>query len=232
MNAGALIEDRAEQIKWWDVLDALIGHSRARASTTEEALEKMRECQHPDALRLASLFPPGVDVTCERVAEVMREHGDDARVLFLAWVYRDDWEAPDLLERSASMGYAPAQGHLATWLEVHVGTDRDQFKWATLAAAQSDREGTYRLGACFLEGCGCASNKEKAVELFRRAAEWEQPDALWEYGELAFDGLDWERFYWWARAAARGVGCIGFWAPCGICVARLKVARMAVSCTL
>jgi hypothetical protein len=113
--------DCAEQIKWWNALDAL------QRNRDVEALEMARGCRHPDAVWLASLFPVGKGVTQQRMLGVMQELGEDPRALFVAWkILAGDVEAAILprpgrrrgevqpvhnrpqLRHVAEMGYAPA----------------------------------------------------------------------------------------------------------------------------
>jgi hypothetical protein len=57
----------------------------SRNSWLEPVIQMVRECRHPDAQWLASLFPAGVEVTSKRMREVMLEQGDDPRALYVAW---------------------------------------------------------------------------------------------------------------------------------------------------
>jgi hypothetical protein len=86
MNAGAVVVDRAELIKWYDALDLLSGTRCPR--DVAKGLQMARECQHPDAQWLASLVPSGARVTQQRMGKLMMEQGDDPRALWLAW----QWE--------------------------------------------------------------------------------------------------------------------------------------------
>ncbi len=64
MNTRA-IADKTDQIKWADALDSLgtLGFER----DVSKGLQLARECQHPDAQWLCSLFPDvGDDVTISR----------------------------------------------------------------------------------------------------------------------------------------------------------------------
>jgi hypothetical protein len=190
--------DKAELIKWWDALDVLDQDER----DVEKALRMARECRHPDAVWLASLFPSGAAVTRQRMREVMREQGGDARALHLAWRLNvDRVEAPDLLERAAATGYAPAQADLSSDLR-----GARAFELAQLAAAQGSRRGMCELARCFRYGMGCAKDDSRATELFLAAAELGDASAQWCYGEMAFGSSDWERFHWWSLAVARGCG--------------------------
>jgi hypothetical protein len=179
--------DRAEQIKWWDVLD-LLG-MMWEADQVEEALQMARECRHPDAQWLAALFPAGVAVTREGVVEVLREQGDDVRALHLAFASEAS------MERAAEMGYAPAQAQMAV-----MARDGEGFKWASLAAAQNDRRALCVLGGCYRYGSGCDADLKKAIEHYQLAAELGDPHAQYFYGQMAFEALDWRRYLWGVRA--------------------------------
>jgi hypothetical protein len=72
--------DRAEQIKWWDCIDALA----ALTDDTEAWLQSVRECRHPDAQWLAGLFPARGGVSCVRMREVLLEQGEDPRAMHAA----------------------------------------------------------------------------------------------------------------------------------------------------
>jgi hypothetical protein len=58
MRAGVAgsFSEKAEQIKWWDALHALVGQS----DDVEKGLQLVRECRPPDAQWLAALVPAGV----------------------------------------------------------------------------------------------------------------------------------------------------------------------------
>jgi hypothetical protein len=62
--------DRAEQVKWWDALDCVVGQSRLK--DVERGVDKARKCCHPDAVWLASLFPSGEAVGRERMLDVVQ----------------------------------------------------------------------------------------------------------------------------------------------------------------
>jgi hypothetical protein len=194
-SAAAAAVARAEQIKWWDALEEL-----QNSRDVDCGLQMARECRHPDAVWLASFFPAGVAVTRERMRDVMLEQGDDPRALHLAWLAQNRLDvAPEApLRRAAAMGYAPAQAELAAWCE------EDTFEFAQLAAAQKDRRGLYMLGECYFGGTGCERDHAKACEAFREAAELNSANAQYRYGRVAFDRLDWERYYWWGRALVLG----------------------------
>jgi hypothetical protein len=192
MNAGGLGLDGTEQIKWADALDAVWSNA-----CVEKGLQMARECRHPDAQWLASLFPAGVPVTRERMALVMVEQGEDARAMYLAW--RLSVASTGVLRRAAELGYAPAQASLSEECEVE-----ECFMWAERAAAQGDRNGLFQLARRFRLEYGCAKNEGTVNELYRQAAELGHLYAQWFYGGSAFGEYAWERFDWWGRAALRG----------------------------
>jgi hypothetical protein len=214
MKAGApLLIDTAEQIKWWDALDAL-GRIETEVLVAN-VLRLARECRHPDAQWLASLFPVGGAVTKERLHQVMLEQGEDARAKFVAWRAGPVGQY-GLLQEAAEMNYAPA---LACWSftarEVRCAnglSEEEKQEWATTsfecaqdAVAQGDRYGMFLLAFCHHRAIGCAQDMAKAIDLYRVAAELGYPMAQEFYGTEAFGEYDWRRFLWRGRAATRGV---------------------------
>jgi hypothetical protein len=195
---GALVE-KAEQIKWWNALGDLSELSWHRADV-EKLLRKARECRHPDAQWLASLFPVDKAVTHELMEEVLLELGDDPRALFLRWRFSAE-SSRQPLRRAAELGFAPAQAQLAR-KEYDFGGE--PFVWAQRAMAQGDRDGFVELGRCLLIGRGCDTDNDKAVEMFRKAAELECPRGQDRYGIVGFGRLDWERYHWWGLAVLQG----------------------------
>jgi hypothetical protein len=104
-------------IKWYDALDSLTDMWGRR--DVVKGLQMARECQHPDAVWLASLFPAAAEVTQQRMCDLMLQQGEDSRALWLTWASgarrRDDVE---LLRRAAERGYAPAELSLAAFTAV------------------------------------------------------------------------------------------------------------------
>jgi hypothetical protein len=113
---------RAEEIKWWDALDVL-----TESDDVERGLRMARECQHPDARWLVSLFPLGVSVTHAHVAKVLKQQGEDPRALYVLSSVKG---CDDGLRRAAEMGYGPAQASLSScrW-------DEEAVSWAQKATA-------------------------------------------------------------------------------------------------
>jgi hypothetical protein len=212
MNGGAPAIDRAEQIRWWDALDVICG---VRQGGVDAGLQMARKCQHPDAQWLVALFPAGgTAVTPQHLQEVMLEQGEDPRAMYLIWrVFGPDHAAEDaphvdLLKRSAELGYAPAQAELST---LERGANR--LMWAERSAAAGDRCGMHKLAVALCRGrfwnlvpdnlLGAKEVKARAMELFRAAAELDCVEAQGDYGSMAFGESDWQRFYWWGRAALK-----------------------------
>jgi hypothetical protein len=195
-----------EQIKWWHAVDMLTSEDFLKG------LQEARACQHPDAQWLASFFPPGgVAPTRAQLLEVMREHGDDPRAMFVSWqISSQDEVADDVLQRAARAGYAVAQGRLAR----HA---RD-FDWAQRAAAQRDRFGLGELGVSHFEGRGFAQDQARGLALIKEAADLECPKAQYRLGKLAYTELDWQRYVLWGSAAARRVR------PKDFCSAAIRLA--------
>jgi hypothetical protein len=197
MNRGAVVVDKAELIKWFDVLDKLA--EDGRALDVDRLLQMARECQHPDSQWLAALFPAAVSVTEERVREVMLQQGDDPRALYFAsQLVRFDL---GLLRRAAEGGFARAQVDVA-WRTVG---SAEKLELLEKACEQNDREGLFQLGRLVHRRFGYA---DRAINLSRSAAELNHLHAQFEYGEKAFGVGDWERFHWWAKAAEGGMGIV------------------------
>jgi hypothetical protein len=203
MNAGVAVVDRADLIKWYDALDALTLLVVPRHIVT--GLQMARECQHPDAMWLASLFPPGVEATQQRMREVMLQQGSDPRASYFVWTFGERDEGV-LLSRAAQRGYAPAQVALAAVTKV----EAERLPLHKKAAGQNDRNALFHLGRLSQrqEDCG-----EKVIELIRRAAELNHQRAQVDYGHAAFGAAAWERYFWWSQAAEDGYGsydlCVG-----------------------
>lgn len=189
--------EQADVIKWYDALDAIIGHWGAWK--IQEGLQIARGSGHPDAKWLCLLFE--IDAT-ERddMVRALRTQGDDPRALFLySWVTEPKLlRAP--LRQAAEMGYAPAQ---AAWGRRFAG-ETDQFSWLEKAAMQGDRWGLYRLRQCLWNGRGCRQNRTEAVALWKEAAELGHRTAQYDLGKHGYSDKDWQRYHWWGQAAARG----------------------------
>jgi hypothetical protein len=198
--AGCCVMERAEEIRWWDSIDALAG--AWSGEDFEGAMRMVRACRHPDVQWLASLLPVGElsdEGSKSRLCALMLEQRGDARAMHLAWSL-DIFGLPrTLLERSAAMGYAPAQASMCS-----VSASVAPFPWAQASAAQGHKRGQFHLANCLLHGDGCAKDTAKAIELFRAAAEAGLPAAQHPYGDTAFAECDWQRFYWWGLAAETG----------------------------
>jgi hypothetical protein len=198
MKSGASVVDRAELIKWRDALDKLFDMANA---PDVALLAVVRECRHPDAQWLASLFPPGVAVSGKRMVEVLREQQHDARALFIIWTM-EGWDSLQLLQRASDMGYAPAQAQMSTDPDQ---PDENRFSFAQKSALSGDRDGLFQLAHCYNNRIGCAQDTGKALELFKEAADLGHIEACYSYGRLAFGEQDWERFHWCLPAVARGL---------------------------
>jgi hypothetical protein len=193
------VVDKAELIKWWDVQDLI--HYSANDGAVEGAVAMARECRHPDAQWLASLFPAGTAVRRDSMRRVMLEQGHDPRALFIA--SRLSSEDRTRVVRAAEMGYAPAQAIMASTAMADHSSPSGRLAWAESASSQGDRRGLFMLAGHYARGRGCIKNVAKAKELYREAAELGDPAAQVRHGELSFGPLDWERFHWWGLAATR-----------------------------
>jgi TPR repeat protein len=195
--SSAVVMDQAELIKWWDLLDMW---EKVDFATQ---LQAARECRHPDAQWLASLFPDGVETPRDAYSvarEVILQQGDDPRALHLAWeLGRVVPGSEALLRRAGEMGYAPAQAAMSG-----LTFGDESFRWAEGAWSRGNRLGMFRLARCYIDGRGCAKDRDRGVELCRAAAELGCAAAQYYYAYLAFGKFDWERFLWFGRAVSKG----------------------------
>jgi TPR repeat protein len=180
MNARAV--DKAEQVKWARALHTLCGFAFARRDVSL-GLQLARECQHPDAQWLCSLFlDVGDTMTEEQVLSAMEGQGEDPRALFICSQVGGD---KLVLQRAAVQGYAPAHAAWAGWC---------------------DDEGRVlcRLGYSLWNGEGGEEDRIRAVALLKDAAELGHKGAQYKFDRKAFPSSDWQRYRWWSKSAARG----------------------------
>ncbi len=191
-----------ELFKWLDVRDTLLGENEREQDITA-ALALARDCKHPDAEWLTSIFE-GKDVsTKEDARKVFLCCESDARGLCFAWYLRDGRRNDlSLLRRSSELGNAFACSTLCE--QVWRANKEEVFRFAQFAAASKhERDGFYWLGSCFDEGIGCKKDLILAKENYLIAAELGGVWAADSYGCL-FDESDPARWLYFGRAALRG----------------------------
>ncbi len=198
-----------ELFKWLDVRDTFTGFKflnfRRQETDMTRALVLARDCKHPDAMWLTSIFEGKEVSTKEDARKVFLLHENDARALCFAWHLVDEGAREDdltLLRRSSEMGNAFACSTL-TW---HVLDENKEelFRLAQLAAKQRERDGFYELGRCFRTAFGCEKDLNLAKENFLMAAELGHVWAADDYGDMLHES-DPARWLWWGRAAFRGL---------------------------
>ena len=193
-----------ELFKWLDIRDTLLGQNE-RNQDVAAALALARDCKHPEAVWLTSIFD-GKDVSTSSEAKKVLDlsHQTDALALCFAWLLMDEGDQQSdltLLHRSFEMGNAFA---CSTWSgKVWGVSDEEAFRFAQLAAAQFERNGFYCLGCFFRDGIGCEQNLNLAKQNLLIAAELGHVWAADRYGFL-LDEFYPTRWLWWGRAAFRG----------------------------
>ncbi len=190
-----------ELFKWLDVRDTFLGNNFKEQDITT-ALALARDCKHPDAEWLASIFE-GKDVSTEEGAiEVFLSFENDARALCFSWYLTDHrWNDLSVLRRASEMGNAFACSTLS--FQVLKRNKEEAFRLAQVAASQHEPDGFYLLGRCFRKGVGCKKDSILAKENFLIAAEVGHVWAADDYS-LLLDESDPECWLWWGRAALRG----------------------------
>ncbi len=187
-----------ELFKWLDVRDTLLGQNCKEQDITA-ALALARDCKHPDAEWLTSIFE-GKDVSTRNV---FLSFENDTRALCFAWYL--SYNRPSdlaLLRRASEMRYAFACSTLID--QVLRGNEEEGFRLAQVAASQHERDGFYWLGCCFRDGMiGCEKDFNLAKQNLLIAAQLGHLRAADAYGHLLgeFDPACW---IWLERAALGG----------------------------
>ncbi len=191
-----------ELFKWLDVRDAFLGDNYKKQDI-RAALTLARDCKHPDAVWLTSIFEAYDVATKEDARKVFLRFENDARALCFAW-WMSKIRGKDLalLRRAADLGNAFACSALCEGKVWRVNKE-EAFRLAQLAAAQCERDGFYWLGVCFRDGLGCEKDLSLAQENFLIAAELGHVWAANYYGRLLGES-DPDCWLWWSRAAVRG----------------------------
>ncbi len=189
-----------ELLKWLDVRDTFLGDN-FRKQHIAAALTLARDCKHPDAEWLTSVFE-GKDVSTEEDArKVFLSLKDDARALCFAWWLTDDREDDlTLLRRSAELGNAFA----CSTYQLLCENEEEAFRLAQFAVSQHERDGFFPLAHCIRDGVGCEKDLNLAKETFLVAAELGDVNAARKFGSLV-DQSNPTRWLWLGRAACRGL---------------------------
>ncbi len=191
-----------ELFKWLDVHDTLRGEN-FKEQDIKAALALARDCKHPDAVWLTSIFE-GKDVsTDDEAREVFLLHQNDARALsFACSLDYDPGDDFPLLRRAAATGNAFACATLCAsiWDK---NSKEECFRLAQLAALKHERDGFFWMGRCFREGIGCKKDLNLAKKNLLIAAELGDVYAAFFCGNL-MDKADPDRWFWRGREALGG----------------------------
>ncbi len=190
-----------ELFEWLDVRDTLLGQNYKKQDLSA-ALALARDCKHPDAVWLTSIFE-GKDIsTPDKARKVFLLNQNDARALCFAW-WLTDGRADDLslLRRASEMGNGFACSTLCR--EVWIENKEEAFRLAQLSANQQERDGFYWLGFCFCAIVGCEKDLYLASENYLISAELGH---IWSAACLGrlLDEFNPVRWFWLGRAASRG----------------------------
>ncbi len=189
-----------ELFKWLDVRDTLLG-ANFKKQDIIAALALARDCKHPDAEWLISIFEGKEVSTKEQALEGFLLYQDDARALCFVWHLTDDRRKNfPLLRRSSEMGNAFACSTLCA--QFGEEDEEEAFRLAQLAVARCERDGFLEFGRFLSAGFGCEENLDTAKENLLIAAELGHGDAAHCYGRLLGES-DPAHWIWWGRAALR-----------------------------
>lgn len=118
-------------------------------------------------------------------------------------------EAMELLEKSATQGYPPAQTTLAFILD-SAERDAEAFHWYQQAAKHPDAAGLFGLAGMYAKGEGTDKDPRKAGQLLQQAAQLEHVEAMrvyahsLEFGQLGFESSPQTAAKWYLKAAGLG----------------------------
>ncbi len=188
-----------ELFKWLDVRDTFLGDN-CKQQDIAAALALARECKHPGAVWLTSIFEGTNVSTTDGAREVFLSVENESLALGFAFCLVDDHEKVlSLLCRASEMGNAYASSTLCGENE-----DEDEaFRLAQLAALQHERDGFCSLGDFFRDGRGCKKDLNLAKENFLIAAELGHVYDARVYGQMLGES-DPALWLWFGRAALRG----------------------------
>ena len=128
----------------------------------------------------------------------------------------EDVAGPETLKRAATLGYAPAQLHLAgLYQEGQNGVQKNAPEartWARRAADGGDPRGMHAYGMYLFDGVGGARNRAEALTWLTRAAELGLVDSqfnvakLYETGDEGIAADPAQAYAWYLIAARAGDG--------------------------
>ncbi len=160
-----------ELFKWLEVRDYLLGQN-SKDRDIPFAVELARDCKHPDAVWLTSIFEgEEVSTSAEEARKVLLLHQNDARALCFAWCLTHNMsEDLAMLRRAADMGYAFACSTLCEQVKFTKNSE-EIFRLARVSAVKHERDGFFVLARCFHEDLDSAKeNYLLAAELGHDAA--------------------------------------------------------------
>ncbi len=192
-----------ELFKWFDVRDTLLGQNCKKQDITA-ALALARDCKHPDAEWLTSIFEGKQIATKEEAREVFLSHPNDARALCFAWWlinFDDRDDERRLLFRAVDSNDAFASATLCS--DVLTGNKKKAFNLAQRCALAKERDGFFHFGYCLHFGFDCEVDLDGAKFNYLIAAELGHIAAAEAYTRF-LDDFDVLRWFWSHRIALRG----------------------------
>ncbi len=193
-----------ELFKWLEVRDTLLGVNYKKKNI-KAALALARDCKHPDAVWLTSVFEGKKVSRKKKAKKVFLRFENDARALCFAWYLTGKEEREDLtlLHRASEMGNAFACSTLCGEV-LRRNKEEAAFRFAQAAISQHERGGFYLLGRCFRDGVACERDSQQAKENYLVAAELGDVNAADEYRSLLKE-YDPARWFWHLRVAWHGL---------------------------
>ncbi len=191
-----------ELLKWLDVRDTLLGDN-FKKQDIKKALAQARECKHPDAVWLTSLFEGKEVSTKDQAKKVFLSQQNDARALCFAWWLIDNRRMDlTLLRRAAEIGKNAFSWSTLCW-QVWLPHNDEAHHLAQFSSAHLERDGFFWVGHCYCYGFGLEKDLNLAKETYLIASELGSVRAALKYGELQSQSNP-ARWIWWGRAALSG----------------------------
>jgi hypothetical protein len=191
------------ELEWLEARDTLLGEYGVKQDV-KRALELAAASELIQCQWLTDRFAEKTVSIKEEARDVFLALGkNDARGLCFAALLDDSDEREESVARlrcSAELGCAFAQAQMA---DLTLG--EEMFRFATLAAAQRERDGIFQLGCCFRHGWGCEKNSDKAIDNCIISAELGDVAAMVIAGRC-LDATDSLRWVWWVKLRNEATG--------------------------
>lgn len=202
--------------------EAIQNMKENRKVETLGILDKFAEEGDPEAMYwLAERYKCGIRIRNEDIPQSCDlSYVEAKRGRVVTHIHSNRDKSIQLLQRSADLGFPPAQHKIGIKLSNPLAKDKDYdkaFLLFKLAAEQDYAPAMYALSRCYFNAQGTAQNIKEGIKWCKKAAEAEHPMAEYRLARFYLSGQDIENdsfepkepylnkmFYWLRRAAEHG----------------------------